>query len=51
MNICEEKAKPTVRVEWDLMPDVEGYKESTVEEVVLLPTKWKKDVGRVTKRC
>ena len=45
LNLWEEKAKPTVRVEWDPMPDVEGYEESTVEEVVLLPTKWKKDVA------
>ena len=27
------------------MPNVEGYEESHIKEVVLLPSKWKKDVA------
>ena len=34
-----------MNVEWDAMPDVDGYEESSISNVVLLPSKWKKDVA------
>ena len=37
------KSKPKVNVLWDVMPDVDEYKNKTEEEVVLLPSKWNKD--------
>ena len=33
-----------MNVKWDAMPDVDGYEESSISNVVLLPSKWKKDV-------
>ena len=36
--------KPTVRVRWDPMPDVEGEDKITESDYALLPSKWKKDV-------
>jgi len=44
IKVYEHKTKPVVSVEWDAMPDVDGSDESTISDVVLLPTKWKKDV-------
>ena len=30
---------------WDAIPDIDGYEESSISNVVLLPSKWKKDVA------
>ena len=30
--------------EWDAMPDVDGYEDSSISGVILLPSKWKKDI-------
>jgi hypothetical protein len=45
IKVLAEKAKPTVVVHWDPMPDVEG-KENLSDETqyVLPPRKWNKDV-------
>ncbi len=45
IKVLPEKAKPTVVVRWDSMPDVKG-KEDLSEETqqVLPPCKWNKDV-------
>ena len=45
LEVCENRIKPIVNVEWDAMPDVDGYEESSISNVVLLPSKWKKDVA------
>ena len=34
-----------MQVEWDPMSDVDGYDESSILDVVLLPMKWKNDVA------
>ncbi len=45
IKVLTEKAKPTVVVRWDPMPDVEG-KENLSDETqqVLPPRKWNKNV-------
>jgi len=43
IKVYENQTKPVVSVEWDAMPDVDGSDESTISDVILLPTKWKKD--------
>jgi hypothetical protein len=45
VEVCENRSKPIVNVEWDAMPDVDEYEESSISNVVLLPSKWKKDVA------
>ena len=35
---------PTVNVQWDAMPDVEGFEESSESEVALWEDKWRKKV-------
>ena len=45
LEVCENRSKPVVNVEWDAMLDVNGYDESSILEVILLPSKWKKDVA------
>ena len=45
LEVCENRSKPIVSVKWNAMPDVDGYDESSVLNVVLLPSKWKKDVA------
>ena len=42
IEVCENRTKPTVKVRWDAMPDVEGS-EVTETEQILLPSKWNKD--------
>ncbi len=37
------RQKPTVRVLWDPMPDVEGSEESSETNAILLPSKWRKE--------
>ena len=44
-EVCENRIKPIVNVEWDAMPDVDGYEKISILNVVLLPSKWKKDVA------
>ncbi len=45
IKVLAEKAKPTVVVCWDLIPDVEGKEDLSDEtEQVLPPRKWNKDV-------
>ncbi len=45
IKVLTEKAKPTVVVCWDPMPDVEGKEDLSDEtEQVLPPCKWNKDV-------
>ncbi len=45
IKLLKEKAKPTIVVCWDPMPDVEGKEDSSDEtEQVLPPRKWNKDV-------
>ena len=43
IEVYEDKPKPTVKVEWDPMPDVEGCNKTEETDQVLLPTYWKKD--------
>jgi hypothetical protein len=44
-KVLTEKAKPTVVVHWDPMPDVEGKENLSNEtQQVLPPRKWNKDV-------
>ena len=38
VEVCENRSKPIVNVEWDAMPDVDGYEESSISNVVLLPS-------------
>ena len=45
LEVCENRSKPILNVVWDAMPDVDGYEESSVSNVVLLPSKWNKDVA------
>ena len=45
IKILTEKTKPTVVVQWDSMPDVEGKEDLSDEtQQVLPPRKWNKDV-------
>ena len=45
IKVLPEKAKPTVVVRWDPMPDVEGKEDLSDEtQQVLPPRKWNKDV-------
>jgi hypothetical protein len=45
IKVLTEKAKPTVVICWDRMPDVEGKEDLSDEiEQVLPPHKWNKDV-------
>ena len=44
LEVCENRSKPVVNVEWDEMLGVDGYEESSISNVVLLPSKWEKDV-------
>ena len=44
IKVYENQKKPVVSVKWDAMPDVDGSDECTISDVILLPTKWKKDV-------
>jgi hypothetical protein len=45
IKVLTEKAKPTVVVRWDPMPDVEGKEDLSDEtEQLLPPRKWNKDV-------
>jgi len=39
-----DKVKPTVRVLWDPMPDIDGYSETHETDQVLMIGKWRKDV-------
>ena len=43
IEIYTGKQKPTVRVLWDPMPDVEGSEESSETNAILLPSKWRKE--------
>ena len=43
IHVYDDKAKPTVRVQWDPLPDVEGGNQTVETDQVLLPTYWKKD--------
>ena len=43
IEVCTGRQKPTVRVLWDPMPDVEGSEESSETNVILLPSKWRKE--------
>ena len=43
IHVYDDKAKPTVRVKWDPLPDVEGENQIVETDQVLLPTYWKKD--------
>ena len=45
LQVSDNRSKLVVNVEWDAMPDVDGYEESSISNVVLLPSKWKKDVA------
>ena len=45
LKVYETSSKPLVSVEWDAMTDVDGSENSTISDVILLPTKWKKDVA------
>jgi len=38
LEVCENRNKPIVNVEWDAMPDIYGYEESSISNVVLLPS-------------
>jgi hypothetical protein len=44
IEVYKERLKPIVRVLWDPMPDVEGSEESSETDVILLPSKWRKEV-------
>jgi hypothetical protein len=45
IQVLQEKAKPTVVVRWDPMPDVKGKEDLSDEtQQVLPPRKWNKDV-------
>jgi hypothetical protein len=43
IDIYTGRQKPTVRVLWDPMPDVEGLEESSETDAILLPSKWRKE--------
>ena len=43
IEVCTGRQKPTVRVLWDPMPDVEGSEESSETNAILLPSKWRKE--------
>ena len=45
IKVYNNKKKPTVKVEWDPMPDVEGGNKKTKSDQELLPSKWKKDIA------
>ena len=45
LEVCENRNKLVVNVKWDAMPDVDGYEESSILNVVLLPSKRKKGVA------
>ena len=38
--------EPIVEVEWDSIPDALGYENTTVSNLRLLPSKWRKDEER-----
>ena len=44
IEVYKERLKPIVCVLWDPMPDVEGSEESSETDVILLPSKWRKEV-------
>jgi hypothetical protein len=44
IEVYKERLKPIVCVLWDPMPDVEGSEESSEMDVILLPSKWRKEV-------
>lgn len=43
-RVYDNRAKPTVQVLWDAMPDCDGYEKPTETDQVLLPTRWNKEV-------
>ena len=45
IHVYDDKAKPTVRVKWDPLPDVEGGNQTVETDQVLLPRYWKKDIA------
>ena len=45
IEVYEDRQKPTVKVEWDPLPDVEGGNQKEETDQVLLPTYWRKDVA------
>ena len=42
-EVIKNVKKPLVMVEWDGMPDVEGFEESYKSKVELVESKWNKD--------
>ena len=44
LEVCEDRSKPVVNIEWGSMPDIDGYEDSSILKDVLLPSKCKKDV-------
>ena len=45
LEVCEDRSKTVVNIEWDTMPDIDGYEDSSILKVVLLPSNCKKDVA------
>ena len=45
IKVYDDKPKPTVQVEWDPLPDIEGGNQTEETDQVLLPTYWRKDIA------
>ena len=45
IEVYEDQRKPTVKVLWDPLPDVEGGNQTEETDQVLLPTYWRKDIA------
>jgi hypothetical protein len=43
LEIVESARDPTVKVKWDAQSDAHGYKEETITNQRLLPSRWRKD--------
>ena len=45
IHVYDDETKPTVRVKWDPLSDVEGGNQTVETDQVLLPIYWKKDIA------
>ena len=45
MKTLPTKQRPTVKVEWDPLPDVDGGNQTEETDQVLLPTYWRKEIA------
>ena len=45
IEVYEDRQRPTVKVEWDPLPDVDGGNQTEETDQVLLPTYWRKDIA------